>query len=230
MLNSKRLLTIITILLSISKVYSQVPTLNPFFFGKNSQETNVTPTNLTSIGKYYADLNWNAGNVYLQNGDSLIAYYMRYDLVRNHLEVIVDTKIKAINGSFIDHFEWFSISRLRPEKYINKQMTSLRKVNDISGFPELLEDGLVKLYKCKLVFAPRQATSPTLVNDTDNDIQVLEKYYLEKSDELFEVVNSKGKNLDFLNISSLDDFVKDQNLKFNSENDLRKIIQFANEQ
>ncbi len=208
--------------------YSQIPTLNPFFFGYNDKESKVTPSNLTSIGKYYADNNWNAGNLFLKNGDSLVAYYMRYDLVRNHVEIIIDTKIKAINGSFIDSLEWFSIGRLRPEKYVNKKITTLRNEADISGFTEILCDGNIKLYKCKMVFAPRQATSPTLVNDTDSEVQVLEKYYYVKDGELFEIGNSKKRNLNFLDVNGLEGFVKQENLKFSNERDLIEIAEFVN--
>lgn len=224
-----KIITSVSILVFLhSNLYSQTPTLNPFFFGQNNQKTKVTPSNLTSIGQYYADLNWNAGNLFLKNGDSLIAYYMRYDLVRNHVEIIVDTKIKAINGSFIDSLEWFSSSRLRQEKYINKRITPLGKVEGISGFAELLYNGRIKLYKCKHVFAPRQATSPTLVNDTDSEIQILEKYYYEKNGNLFEIVNSKKKNLDFSDIKGLEKYVKKDNLKFSNERDLIQIAEYAN--
>ncbi|MEQ6167372.1 hypothetical protein AAOE16_09265 [Ekhidna sp. MALMAid0563] len=229
MRNKNQLLAAICIVIGVIKGYSQIPTLNPFFFGQKPQKTNVTLTNLTSIGQYYADLQWNAGNIHLKNGDSLIAYYMRYDLVRNHLEVIIDTKIMAINGSFIDRFEWFSIERLRPEKFMNKNQYSLESLTDIAGFPELLVDGDVKLFKCKIVFAPRQATSPTLVNDTDSEIQVLEEYYYEKEGEIFEVTGNKRKNLDFLERSSLNKHLKENDLRFNAENDLIKIIQYVND-
>ena len=208
---------------------TQVPTFNPFFFGNKTQKTNVTPVNLTSIGQYYADAQWNAGNIHLKNGDSLIAYYMRYDLIRNHLEVIIDTKILAINGSFIDHFEWFSIERLRPEKFVDKNQYGLEELTEISGFPELLVDGDVKLFKCKIVFAPRQATSPTLVNDTGKKVQILEKYYYEKDGELFEVTGSKRKNYDFLDHHLVRSHVKEQDLRFNNESDLISIIEYVNE-
>ncbi len=221
---------IIFILISLllqSSLYSQVPTLNPFFFGESALKTNVTPMNLTSIGKYYADPNWNAGNLFLKNGDSLVAYYMRYDLVRNHVEIILDTKIKAIHGSFIDSLEWFSIERLRPEKYVNKELTGLLNAEDVSGFAEVLSNGKIKLYKCKHVFAPRQATSPSLVNETEDKVQVLEKYYYEKDERTFEIVNSRKRNLDFLSVKGLERFIKKGNLKFSNERDLIQIVEYA---
>ncbi|WP_425390671.1 hypothetical protein [Ekhidna sp.] len=227
---TKTCIILIIPLCLLSYSHAQIPTFNPFFFGQKKQQTNVTPINLTSIGKYYADRSWNAGNIYLNNGDSLIAYYMRYDLIRNHLEIIIDTKIMAINGSFIDHFEWFSINRLQPEKFVNKQNYGMPELSEVPGFPELMVDGDVKLLKCKKVFAPRQATSPTLVNDTDEEIQILELYYYIKNGEIFEVVGSKNKNLNFLDHVGLEDFVKKENLKFNNENDLVKITTFINEE
>ena len=222
------LITLVFFIVLSHKIHAQIPTLNPFFFSSSLEVTKVSPSDLTSIGKYYADPNWNAGNLYLNNGDSLIAYYMRYDLVRNHVEVIIDTKIKAINGSFIDSLAWFSVTRLRPEKYVNKKLTPLSKLGDISGFPELLTDGNIKLYKCKYVFAPRQATSPTLVNDTDDEVQVLEKFYMVSNGELFEVTSNKRKNLDFINIPGLSQKIKQSNLRFSNERDLIQIVNIAN--
>ena len=154
---------------------------------------------------------------------------MRYDLIRNHLEVIIDTKILAINGSFIDHFEWFSIERLRPEKFVDKNQYGLQELSEISGFAEILVDGDVQLFKCKIVFSPRQATSPTLVNDTGKKIQILEEYYYKKDGELFEVTGSKRKNYDFLDHPLVRTHVGEHDLRFNNEGDLISIVEFVNE-
>ncbi|MEO9871624.1 hypothetical protein [Ekhidna sp.] len=216
------------IFLCSKTLIGQIPTLNPFFFGKNSLVTNVVPSHLTSIGQFYADEEWNAGNIFLKNGDSLVAYYMRYDLVRNHLEVIIDTKIVALNGSFIDQFEWFSVQRLKPERFINKDHFHFTESEEIYGFSELLEDGEIKLLKSKVVFAPQRATSPTLVNSTDEKIQVIEKFFIEKEDVIYEVSGSKKKNLEILNSKELKEYIKGSNLHFTNENDLRRIIKFVN--
>lgn len=223
-----RILLLIPFLTICHISQSQIPTYNPFFFGDKQVEANVPTVDLTAIGRYHFDQNWNAGNIHLNNGDSLIAYYMRYDLVKNQLEVILGNSIKAINGSFIKSFEWFSVDRLRPEKFISKHNIQFERSSDVTGFLQLLEDGVVRLLKCKRMIAPKAATSPTLVNNTDSDIQAIEEFFLVKDGKAFEVSGGKKRNLEMFNSKTLAKFVKQSNLRFNNESDLRKIVEYYN--
>ncbi|WP_089356913.1 hypothetical protein [Ekhidna lutea] len=217
------------LLISLSgSLKAQVPTYNSFFFNEEAVESKVYVINLTSIGRYHFDDTWNAGNIFLKNGDSLIAYYMRYDLVRNQLEVIIGNDIKALNGGFIDWFEWFSVERLRPEKFVSAQLFQFDEQSEIRGFIQLLEDGDAKLLKCKRMYAPREATSPTIINDTDEDIQALEEYYLVVNNVAVEVTRGKRKNLDVFKSRELNRYVNQSNLKFNNERDLKEIVEYYN--
>ncbi|MEP1035076.1 hypothetical protein [Ekhidna sp.] len=215
--------------LSSISIQAQAPTFNPFFFGNKPEESKVFTVSLTSIGRYHFDEKWNAGNIYLNNGDSLVAYYMRYDLIRNQLEVIFDNDIKAINGSFIKRFEWFSVERLRPEKFVLRNDFKFDPGKEVTGFLQLLEDGNTKLLKCKRMYAPREATSPTLVNDTDTDIQSIEEYYLVRGGNAVELSGGKRKSLKIFDSKELTRYINDSNLKFNNESDLKEIVKYYNE-
>lgn len=208
--------------------HAQIPTFNPFFFADNSAKSTVTPVDLIAIGKYHLDTKWNAGTIHLKNGDSLVAYYMRYDLVKNQLEIILNNKIKAINGGFIDRFEWFSVDRLRPEQFVSKQHFQFENQSEVTGFIELIQDGTSKLLKSTRVFAPIEATSPTLVNDTDQDIQILEEYFIVLGNEANEISGGKRKNLELFNSAVMDKYVKQNNLKFNNPGDLKEIVEYYN--
>ncbi|MEP0984103.1 hypothetical protein [Ekhidna sp.] len=223
-----RPLLLVFLFLGYNTCQSQIPTYNPFFFGDKHVETKVPTVDLTAIGRYHFDQSWNAGNIHLKNGDSLIAYYMRYDLIRNQLEVILGNNIKAINGSFIESFEWFSVDRLRPEVFISKQSIQFENSGDVTGFLQLLEEGVVRLLKCKRMIAPKAATSPTLVNDTDSDIQAIEEFFLVLDGKAIEISGGKKKNLEIFNSKPLTKFVKQSNLRFNNESDLKKIVEYYN--
>lgn len=212
----------------ITELNAQVATFNSFFFGTNEATSKVSPINLISIGQYHLDDKWNAGNIYLKNGDSLIAYYMRYDLIKNHIELIIDTKIKAINGSFIKSFEWFSVDRLRPEFYLNKDSFRFEDSSEITGFIQVLEQGYCKLLKVTRVFTPIESASPTLVNNTDESIQMLSEFFIVISDHAHKVYGNKKKNLALLDSDKLSAYVSQSNLKFNNEKDLIKIVRHYN--
>lgn len=206
--------------------FSQIPKFNPFFFQDSLSQSNVSTLQITAIGQYHYDKKWNAGNIYLESGDSLIAYYMRYDIMRNHLEVILDTKIMAINGSLIEAFEWFSAERLKQEKFVT--CNSYDKNNGVNGFFEVLVKGEIQLLKHKRIIELREGTSPTLVNNTDSDVQAYETYFFTKGKKTYQIEGGKRRNLVFFNSDLLADYVADNRLRFSNENDLKKIVGYYN--
>lgn len=207
---------------------AQIKSVNPFFDSGDSKTSEVPLINLVKIGDYHLDEVWNAGNIYLNNGDSLFGYYLRYDIVKNIVEIIVNKEIKAIHGNLIQKFEWFSVSRLRIERFISKKNLAFDNPNQITGFVEILVDGRVQLLKMKKFFAPQEATSPTLINDTDQKIQFAESYFIGMNNKVYDIVGSKKKNLELFSSKSMNEFVREKNLRFNSEMDLMKIIEYYN--
>ncbi len=207
---------------------AQVPQTNPFFLIDHEQSlARVKAIQLRSIGRYHYDTKWNAGNIYLQNGDTLRMYYMRYDIVRNHLEVIIDKQMKSVHGSLIARFDWFDAEKLKEIRFVNSRIFHFDH-NEVRGFLELLVDGKMKLLKYKKTVALGKATSPTLVNDTGSNIRTFGHYYLYNGQSTHKISNGRKKNLAFFSSVELEKHVTNSKFKFGNENDLKKIVAFYN--
>ncbi len=187
------------------------------------------PYQLQTLGKMHYDKTWNAGNIYLKNGDSLLAYYIRYDIIKNSLEVIINRGFYTIPKAQIKSFEWFSGSRLSTERFISTDEFDFENQENFIAFAEVLENGPVKLLKIKEIIYREQATS-TLVpeNAEGSDILILEKYFLIKDDLIHEIASGKKRNLDFLDSNALASHVKDAHLNFSVEGDLKSIVRYYN--
>ncbi|MEQ9232124.1 MAG: hypothetical protein RIF46_15680 [Cyclobacteriaceae bacterium] len=214
------------ILFSFSGIRSQVKQDNPFFFKESDTEVKVGGIQLTTLGTYYYDNNWNAGNIYFNNGEVIRGYYMKYDLVRSYLEVIIDRDIVGFSKDQVKSFEWFSAKTLKSVKFINRKELGFE--TDIPHFLEIISDGDVMLLKSKNVVAVSKGSAPTLVNDTTDDTQVFEENYLVIDGIVESVVNGRRKNLKLFNSKPLEEFVRNQSLNFNNSEDLKTIIDYYN--
>ncbi|MCA6073461.1 hypothetical protein [Fulvivirga sedimenti] len=226
---SKTHLSILLCMCIAYAVNGQISTYNPFFFSNDSNVTKTTPYELLALGKMHYDPTWNAGNIYLTNGDSLIAYYLRYDIIKNSLEVIINRKFYTIHNSQISSFEWFSGNRLSIEKFIRRDVFEFENAENYIGFAEVLEDGEVRLLKIKEIIY-REHASSTLVpeNAEGSDILILEKYFLVKDNHIHELATGKKRNLEFLNSEELETHVKEARLSFSVEGDLKSIVRYYN--
>lgn len=212
---------------SINALSAQVAAHNPFFHG-DQQTARVTPVVLTDIGKYHYDEKWNAGNIYLKNGDTLTGYYMRYDLMRNHVEVIIDKLIQSIHGNLVEKFEWFDVERLRETRFISSESFAFDE-DKPSGFLEVLEEGDVILLKHRKLIHLKDASSPTLVNDTNSDnTQLFDTYFLARGAKTIKISNRKKENLQFFQSETLEDYLGKTRLRFGKEKDLKKIVKYYN--
>lgn len=213
-------------LFSFSGIRCQVKQNNPFFFEGSETEVKVRGIHLTKMGTYYYDKDWNAGNIYFNNGEVIRGYYMKYDLVRSYLEVIINRDIVGFSKDQVKSFEWFSAKTLKSVKFINRK--ELKFEADIPYFMEIISDGEVMLLKSKNVVAVSKGSAPTLVNDTTDDTQVFEENYLVRNGVIENVVNGRRKNLEFFSSKQLEIFVKKESLNFNNSTDLKTIVDFYN--
>ena len=205
----------------------QTAKFNPFFYGNINEEAKVYTLNITDLGDYHYDIQWNAGNIHLKNGDTLVAYYMRYDIVGNHLEVIVNKKIRGIHERLINSFVWFDAANLREVFFVNSSTLNFDD-KGVAGFLEILANGKVKLLRHRKVVALADDTAPSLVNDTNSKIQTVENYYFARPKSTHKIGNSKKKNLDYFNSERLEQYINMSKLRFKSESDLKAIVRYYN--
>ncbi len=207
---------------------SQILKYNPYFVRDGSDTIDVAITRLNQLGEYYYDESWNAGNIYLVNGDSLMGYYIRYNIVNNSLELIVDNAFQSINKSNIAGFDWFSANRLNVERFINRNELDFGTDKMLTYFPELLIDGEVTLLKVKELISHQSADSPLLVNNEMDRIVVMDKLFYFRNGELTEVSGGKNRNLRFFNSEELEDYVRENNFNFSNEGDVKRTVDFYN--
>lgn len=168
-------------LLAQLDIKAQVPSVNPLFVPDSlSPSTHIILLRLQGFSKYYWSNSWMMGNIYLTNGEYLKGYYIRYDMLKNQIEVIIDNRYHYITHHQVEKFEWYNADRLKASEFINGSAFSLESDEKINGFLEVLTTGELTLLKRKFVYALRESTSPTLVNDTDSEIRVFETYFLTK--------------------------------------------------
>ena len=159
-------LTMLALLVFATTSLAQIPTINPYVL-ETDDRTPIAIFDIKTPGTYYYDGGWNAGHIHLNNGDSLVGYNMRYDLIKNHLEVLWGTRKIGIYGTNIDSFDWFSATRQQMQKFISKQQYLFPNPENVAGFLELLADGEVRLLKSKTIIPRYQGNSPSLVPDND---------------------------------------------------------------
>ncbi len=212
---------------------AQIPETNDFF--SPGDTTNITYRltlpKATSLGKHYLDNKWNAGNVYLKTGEKLLGYYLRYDLVKNRLEIIVGKEIRIINKDRVESFEWFNVETLKPARFINGDTYQFDKMVAKSFF-EVLASGKATLLKQVSIKALRNTTSPTLVNDTSTgNTEKFEEYFLGEGDMYFELSGSRKKKSALFNSGeeAILDYVRNNNLNLNVEKDMITMVEYYNE-
>jgi len=219
-------------LLSQLNIEAQVPAVNPLFVPDSlSPSTHIKLPRLQGFSKYYWNNNWMMGNIYLSNDEYLKGYYLRYDMLKNQIEVIIDNRYHYITHHQIDRFEWYNADRLKASEFINGSAFILASDEKINGFLEVLTSGELTLLKRKFVYALRESTSPTLVNDTDSEIRVFETYFLTQGENQLEEINGgRRKNMPFFegHEKAMNKFIKDNNLRFNNEIDLITMVDYYN--
>lgn len=227
-MNYLKFLFALIVVLTSKVAISQTPTFNPFFYTEDLK-TEVTPVQILELGKFLYDEEWKASKIYFNNGDSLIGYYVRYDLIKNHLEIIIDDQLKAINGGYIDRFEWFNVSRLKSELFANKKHFQFQDEKDIMDFVHILNNGESKLLKNIQLIANSTSTSPTLVQESEQSIRMLQNFYIVKEGKAFKITSRKKKNLEIINNQDVQEMIDDKHLNFTTESDLLKIIKHLNQ-
>lgn len=207
---------------------AQVPKYNPLFFKETPDSVRIAVYRLSELGAHHYDETWNAGNIYLTNGDSLLGYYIRYDIVRNSLEIILDKAFQSLNKSQIARFEWFSADRLKVEHFTSREILGFESEKMLTYFPEILEQGTVMLLKMKELISRRSANSPLLINNDTENVVVKDQLYYYRNGEITEVSGSRNRNFDFFACPRIESFVRDNNLNFSNEGDVKRAVRFYN--
>jgi len=221
-------LTITFFLIGLRQGFAQKVYLNPLFDSSadpESVETVLLPT-ATSLGSYYLSKDWYIGRVLAKNGTRYENFYLRYDILRNQIEMIVGRKIKILKGDRVQSFEWFNTDRLAIHTFINAKIYH-HEGNLFNGFLQIIEDGEIQiLLLSHISFFNAQATPS--VAQLSNEVLVLEELYLAKDYELFKV-KKKNQAIFEPHLREIQVYMKENNLKIRENGDLKQIIRYYNQ-
>lgn len=176
-------------------------------------------------GNSYYSSTWNLASVWLNDGQILSGYYLKYDVLTDELNIRASSDlVKIIPFNRVDHFIWKDSINGEIHKFIN----SLKLLNsNLTGFTEELCGENVKLLKNVRII--KRAPSYNLALDVgDKNAKLIkeEKLYLLKSDEVYRIKSWK----DLIEVappskkSELKGYAKENKL-FKGEDDFCLLIQ-----
>ncbi|MEJ2005317.1 MAG: hypothetical protein P8X57_10215 [Cyclobacteriaceae bacterium] len=229
-MSKTRLVLVLPMLIGYYAVAAQTAAYNPYFFDQSDEKAVVSPFLIQKLGTMHVDDTWNAGKIRLQNGDSLIGYYIRYDMISNGLEIIIDRKFHSIGNAQLDAFEWFSGESLSIRTFVRRDKYNLPADEYAVGFVELLVDGKLSLIKTTAIVPRLASTSPSLIpeNAKGSDMLIIEKYFYVKDGVPFEVSSRRNPNLEFINHKEVDKYVRKNRNNFNTEEDMESVARHYN--
>ncbi len=219
-------------LLLAQVLVAQIKSTNSFFSNSDCdiKELRISLPKTSSLGNYYYTDNWNAGNIYLTNGEVIRGYYLRYEIVRNQVELIVDRDIRVLNGDRVKHFEWYDPKQFRVLQFSNS--SDFKFTEGIpSSFLEILVDGEAKLLKRTLIKSLRGTTSPTLVANTKaSTIEQFELFYIVIAGTAHEIAGNKQTKLELFGdkYEQIKEFVKTNNIRLNNQEQFIEVTKFYN--
>ncbi|MEO1051086.1 MAG: hypothetical protein AAFX87_10680 [Bacteroidota bacterium] len=180
---------------------------------------------------YYIEPDWLIGNVMLNDGSDLSNIPLKYDAVRNQLEIKEDDVVKVIDGRFIFSFEWFKPGPVGKSKFVKTNVYESDESMP-EGFLEILVDRDVKLlhHRTMKLFQANSSVSASGSHRSHTVVNI-DKYYLLKDSSLQKLEKSKKRNLKYFpefkdEISS---YAWKKGLLFRRQDDLVLIVNYYND-
>lgn len=211
--------------------------------GLNAPRSDVfwtSPTTVSNlIGDFYIDSLWQKGNVKFMNNipqlgggesDSLSGIMVRYNVLNNELEVLVDKSkndIRVIRGSQLKKFA--IPNGVGTETYVNA--TTFKSEKPLSGFAAVLAAGkltLVKYYYPKITKPNYNAGFNT--GEKNTIVRVTSDYYIVSNGNAEKLSVSKKSILALMKDQGADveKYIKEHNVDFKSEEDFVGLFDFYN--
>ncbi len=211
--------------------------------GLNAQRSDVfwtSPTAVSNvIGDFYIDSLWQNGNVKFTNkipqfgggeSDSLSGIMVRYNVLNNELEVLVDKSkndIRVIRGNQLKKFT--IRNGADAETYVNA--ATFKSEKPLSGFASVLAMGKLTLVKYYYPKITKPNYNPGFNTGEKNTIvRVASDYYIVSNDNPEKLNVSKKSILALMKDRGADveNYIKEHDVNFKSEEDLSGLFSFYN--
>jgi hypothetical protein len=180
------------------------------------------------LGDAYLNPEWQSANILLFTRETLLeGYPVRYDLLKDELEVKSKNGIKVLEGKRVKSFVWMDSATRKPEYFINaSQYTDSDKLK-MTGFFEVLADGKFPLLS-KPTATIREADYNVQFNVGSRDDKIVKKQtlYFVKDGVAYEVPKSRKKFLAIFGDDKpkVEEFVKINTLDTSDKDHVKRIF------
>jgi hypothetical protein len=179
---------------------------------------------------YYIVDKYHPGNILLFDSTKVTNVPMRYDIMRNRMEILFKDETKVLYARKIISFDWFNADLARNSVFVNCREYALTEL-DLKGFFEVLVDGPNTLlsHSSLKIFTTTSSISVSGSHRTSN-IFKNENFYLKIDDGVIPLPK-KRKQILALMPDHKDDIIKfarRKGLLFNRKKDLIAIFEYYN--
>ena len=181
------------------------------------------------VADFYFDTKWNKSAIMLFGREhEIVGYTVKYDVKNERVEVMTREGIKILACSTIKTLAW--VDSVTRENIFFVNAVEYKSEDKVVGLLESLVEGKATLLKKTNLIVVKPDYIPALdVGTRDEKLRREEVYFVALGQQLYKISNKenlvsifKGKE------SSINDFIKINKLKVKHEEDLVKIITFAN--
>jgi len=184
------------------------------------------------VGDTYLSEEWKTGTVLLYDNDKMIERYpLRYDIKVDEIEIKASNGIKVLSGKNVKSFTWVEMPGLPPVFFINAKDMKAEDGTRLTGFLQVLEDGIVPLFKQTYIQVKRADYNVSLnVGSTDDKLLKKEEFYMLYEDKLVKTPGSKKKLLPYFgeHAPAMEEFIKERGIGVTKQPELQSIFNYYN--
>lgn len=177
---------------------------------------------------YYLAGQWQTGSILLKSGEEIKNVPIKYDVVKNLIEVKFDKDVYYISSRNVDSFKWFDYSSYRENEFVPCHYFEIESENPV-GFFKKVYDGKLQLY-IHYTVSVFQANSSVSVTGShrDNDIVWNEEYYVNFDDKLVKLHPKRKPNLYLFeeNQDQVLHYMRISGYWFKNEGDIIQVLQY----
>ena len=147
------------------------------------------------LGDAYLNPHWQSANILLFTRETLLeGYPVRYDLLKDELEVKAKDGIKVLEGKRVKTFVWMDSVTRQPEYFINASQYTNSENSKMTGFFEVLVDGKFPLLS-RPTATIREADYNVQFNVGSRDDKIIKKetLYYTKNNIVYELPKARKK-------------------------------------
>jgi len=174
---------------------------------------------------YYNDV-WHIGIINFFDGRKIKGYGLKYDIKSQYVEIKTDNGIKVLPVGLIENITWRDVNG-KEETLINWSSIEVSQ----TGFYSVIYDGeksVIKKIGLQIIDSNYNAMLD--VGNKDNKYTQKNDYFFIENGKVKKTRKKKKEVLNFLadRKDQISNYAKENNLKYSSDDDLKKIFNYYN--